>query len=44
MRAGMTVKVPINAGRDLAELAFRTVDGVEQLVRHGSVFRRIGTN
>lgn len=39
-RAGMTVKVPINAGRDLAELEFAAVGGVEQLVRHGSVFRR----
>jgi len=40
-RAGMTVKVPFNDGRDLTELVFRTVDGVEQLNCNGSIFRRI---
>uniref|UniRef100_UPI000D39ADEC serine hydrolase domain-containing protein n=1 Tax=unclassified Variovorax TaxID=663243 RepID=UPI000D39ADEC len=41
-RAGMTVKVPVNDGRDLSELVFQTVNGVEQLVSNGSVFRRVG--
>ena len=40
-RARMTVKVPINDGRDLAELVFQTVDGAEQIVRHGSIFRQV---
>ena len=38
-RAGMTVKVPVNAGRDLGELVFVTANGTESLLRHGSVFR-----
>ena len=42
MRAGMTVKVPVNEGRDLTELAFQTVDGAEQLLSNGWIFRRIG--
>lgn len=42
-RAGMTVKVPINDGRDLTELVFQSVNGVEQLVSNGSVFRRVGS-
>ena len=40
-RAGMTVKVPVNDGRDLTELVFRTVDGAEQITSNGSIFRRI---
>jgi CubicO group peptidase (beta-lactamase class C family) len=40
-RAGMTVKVPVNDGRDLTELVFRTVGGVEQLQSNGSIFRRV---
>lgn len=42
-RAGMTVKVPVNDGRDLTELVFRTADGVEQINSNGSIFRRIGS-
>ncbi len=40
-RAGMTVKVPVNSGRDLGEWSFVTVDGAETLVRHGWVFRSV---
>lgn len=43
-RAGMTVKVPVNDGRDLTELVFRTVDGVEQIGSNGLIFRRVGTS
>ena len=41
MRAGMTVQVPVNDGRDLAELVFQTVEGVEQIDSNGSIFRRV---
>jgi CubicO group peptidase (beta-lactamase class C family) len=41
-RAGMTVKVPVNDGRDLTELVFRAVDGVEQISSNGLIFRRVG--
>ncbi len=40
-RAGMTVKVPVNSGRDLGEWSFVTVDGSETLIRHGWVFRSV---
>jgi CubicO group peptidase (beta-lactamase class C family) len=42
-RAGMTVKVPVNDGRDLTELVLRTVDGLEQIGSNGSIFRRVGS-
>ncbi|KIQ31958.1 hypothetical protein RT97_12825 [Variovorax paradoxus] len=42
-RAGMTVKVSVNDGRDLTELVLETVDGVEQIRSNGSIFRRVGT-
>jgi CubicO group peptidase (beta-lactamase class C family) len=42
-RAGMTVKVPVNDGRDLTELVLRTVDGLEQIGSNGSIFSRVGS-
>jgi CubicO group peptidase (beta-lactamase class C family) len=42
-RAGMTVKVPVNDGRDLTDLVLRTVDGLEQIGSNGSIFRRVGS-
>ena len=39
---GMTVKIPVNAGRDLLELRMVMNDGREQLHCSGFIFERIG--
>ncbi|MCO5356665.1 serine hydrolase domain-containing protein [Acidovorax kalamii] len=39
-RAGMTVQVPLNAGRDLVELVVQTRDKEEQMHAAGWVYRR----
>jgi CubicO group peptidase (beta-lactamase class C family) len=41
-RAGMTVQVPLNAGRDLVELVVATRDQREWLHAAGWVYRRLG--